>query len=107
MDGGILRSLVTAALCALALSACNSPEASSGPEGPLVFNQANSGQPASESIRYNLAIVWRPGSGDTVRINPPRFSWPYEPTIMLPPGCEQQKVLPVRHYRFQIAADSV
>ncbi|MBW7996716.1 MAG: hypothetical protein FVQ81_09165 [Candidatus Glassbacteria bacterium] len=59
----------------------------------------------SESMLYNLAVVWRPGDRDTVRLNPPRFSWPYEPTIMLPPGREDRNHLPIRHWRFQVSAD--
>lgn len=99
----IYRKRLLVALLASAFScffSCGKPL-----DKPLVFNAANSSQPLTESTLYNRAIVWRPADGATVSLNPPRFSWPYEPTIMLTGG-DSAKFLPVRHYRFQLSIDS-
>ena len=96
----VICLLLMVLLLSLALVSCQR-----GPKRPpLRFTEANSGQPVVESMLYNLAIVWRPANNTTVDLNPPRFSWPYEPTIMLEEG-DERDFLPVRHYRFQITLD--
>lgn len=69
------------------------------------FDEANSSVPVTENMLYNRCIVWRPADGTTVALNPPRFSWPYEPTIMLDVDSVTVNGLPIRQYSFQIAAD--
>lgn len=66
------------------------------------FNEANSSVPLTESILYNRVLTWRPANETTVNLNPPRFSWPYEPDII-----PESKLpsLPIRKYAFQIAED--
>jgi len=92
--------LVALTLILLTLLSCRrAPE-----KPPLRFTETNSAQPVTESMLYNRAIVWRPADNTIVNLNPPRFSWPYEPTIMLEDG-DEKKYLPVRYYRFQVSLD--
>lgn len=83
----------------LPLAACGSRS-----DGTVRFTESNSAVPVIESMLYSRCLTWRPADGITVDLNPPRFSWPYEPTIMLEEGDERTK-LPVRKYSFQIASD--
>ncbi|HUU26982.1 MAG TPA: DUF4962 domain-containing protein [archaeon] len=86
---------------ALALTACGKP----GPKAaPLRFTAENTAVPLNESMLYNRCLVWRPADSLTVRLNPPRLSWPYEPTIMREKG-DNREFLPLRRYRLQLALD--
>ena len=35
--------------------------------------------PDNPRSHYNRYVNWRPADGETVRLNPPRLSWPYWP----------------------------
>jgi len=86
-------------LCLLVTAGC----CSSGAEDVLRFNEENSSVPLTESMLYNRVLTWRPADSAEVTLNPPRFSWPYEPTIF--PEDDSAAYLPVRKYRFQLAED--
>ncbi len=91
--------IISLAVCLLLLAGCSSKL------GPIVkFSEENSLVPLTESMLYSRCLTWRPADGTKARLNPPRFSWPYEPTIMLEEGDERSS-LSVREYRFQIAED--
>ena len=88
-------------LLILLLQLSCAPETSS----QVTFSEENCSVPLTENMLYNRCIVWRPADGVTATLNPPRFSWPYEPTIMLEEEAPVESGLPIRNYRFQIAAD--
>ena len=96
----MIRTCLSVLLIVLFLLLSCTPDTSS----KITFNEENSPVPLTENMLYNRCIVWRPGDNTTVELNPPRFSWPYEPTIMLEEA-PKETGLPIRTYRFQIAAD--
>ncbi len=88
------------ALTVLLLFSCTVPAAE---KNTLLFSESNSAAPLNESMLYNRFITWRPADGLTVGLNPPRFSWPYEPGIFPENIREGSSRLPLRRYRFQIS----
>lgn len=78
---------------------------SCGGGAQTVFNASNSAVPLTESILYNITLTWRPSDSAAVSLNPPRFSWPYEPTILPEDAAGALRLLPLRTFSFQIARD--
>ena len=72
----------------------------------MLFTGENSRAPLTESMLYNRILTWRPADSARVSLNPPRFSWPYEPTIMPEDDSRKSASLPIRKYSFQLAGDA-
>ncbi len=98
------RSVMIAFLAALPVLSLLSCSGRPAPE-QIVFDEASSAVPVNESMLYSRCLTWRPAGGLTVDLNPPRFSWPYEPTIMLTEDDPRER-LSVRTFAFQIALDT-
>ncbi len=100
LSPSVLPLLRGAALAALGLaSGCQRPSAAGE---PARFTVAATAQPATESLRYNRLLVWQPADSSLAELNPPRFCWPHEPTILPEAGLPAGH-LPPRRYAFQIA----
>ena len=50
-----------------------------GGQEPTVRIGADARLPDNPRTHYSRYVNWRPADGETVRVNPPRFSWPYWP----------------------------
>ena len=102
-DNWMFNSIPMAAMVAfLFMSACSNRPVENT---PMLFNESNSAAPFDEGMIHNRFINWRPADGSTVTLNPPRFNWPYEPTIFPETISEDTRRLPVRRYRFQVALE--
>jgi hypothetical protein len=58
--------------------------------------------PLPDSARYNAAINFRPGTNETVTLNPPVFSWPY----MSDPAFSATYWTYPNQFQFQVAYDT-
>jgi hypothetical protein len=67
--------------------------------GATLINQ-NAAVPFPDSANWNLAINFHPGENEAVTLNPPIFSWPYQPSF---PFTES---VPARHFQFQVSTQS-
>ena len=68
--------------------------------GALAFAQTNPTDPFipfDTRWEYNHLLNYRPGDGQTVRLNPPRMSWPYTPNIL------PTSNLPASTFRLQLS----
>ncbi len=54
----------------------------------VVLNEG-CGTPRDERQVHAAWLGFRPADGQAVKVNPPRFSWPYEPGIVAPSGYER------------------
>jgi hypothetical protein len=99
----IAKSLLTMSsllVCLSLFSVCGKK-----PKPAIRFNEDNSGVDLKESMLYSRCLTWRPGDRDKAALNPPRFSWPYEPEIIPEELPEGSRGLPVRSFSFQVALD--
>lgn len=65
----------------------------------LTLNQ-NAAVAFPDSANWNLAINFHPGDNEVVTLNPPVFSWPYQPSF------PYVDYVPARDFQFQISTQS-
>lgn len=75
------------------------------PEASIRFTGQTSKVSLKESMLFSRCLTWRPGDRENVALNPPRFSWPYEPEIIPEELPGKSSSLPVRSFSFQVALD--
>ncbi|MBI5383773.1 MAG: heparinase II/III family protein [Verrucomicrobia bacterium] len=75
ISGSVGATLITKHLSFLAGAACIAAQLSAAS-----LLSSNATLPLPPAAEWNLVVPFRPGDGETVSLNPPRFSWCYTPT---------------------------
>ncbi|GEM_PF-1928531 len=89
-------------LGSLVFSGCHGPAPEKGPAQVSTL-PADSARLPAPSQAYPLTLGFRPQDAHPATVNPPRFSWSYDPEIRVPES--EQARDPLRRFRFQISSD--
>lgn len=77
------------------------------PLAAVIINESHA-TPRDERQVHAAWLGFRPADGQAVEVNPPRFSWPYEPGLVRPGGYEREHAFTLQIARSpQFTAESI